>query len=88
MARVRGGSSVASLRRNMGLIILFFFLTLTFLLLMIGQFVINEKIVKAGGYFGIFTAFIAYYCGAANLFTEDSTFFRLPLAPIPGPKRD
>lgn len=56
------------------------------MLLMIGQFVTNVKIVKAGGYFGIFTAFIAYYCGAANLYTQDATFFSLPLAPIP--KRD
>jgi len=77
---------IGSLRSNAGLISLFGFLTITFMLLMIGQFVTNVKIVKAGGYFGIFTAFIAYYCGAANLYTQDATFFHLPLAPIP--KRD
>ena len=81
-------NSIASLRSNAGLITLFFFLTLTFMFLMIGHYVTNENITKAGGGFGIVTAFIAYYCGAANMYTRESSFFSLPLVPIPGPKHN
>ena len=78
---------MASLRSNFGLISLFFCLTLTFMFLTINQFVTNAKIGKAGGGFGIVTAFIAYYCGAANMFSVESSFFSMPLLPIPGPRR-
>ncbi|KAI5119029.1 hypothetical protein M0805_001852 [Coniferiporia weirii] len=79
---------VASLRSNAGLISLFFFLMLTFMFLAIGKFVPNPDITKAGGAFGIITAFIAYYCGCANMLTRESSFFMLPLLPVPGPKND
>ncbi|THH04677.1 hypothetical protein EW145_g5343 [Phellinidium pouzarii] len=79
---------IASLRSNSGLITLFFFLDLTFMFLTIGSFVTNPKITSAGGGFGIITAFIAYYCGCANMLSRESSFFTLPLYPIPGPKSD
>lgn len=75
------------MRSNAGLISLFFFLTLTFMLLMIGHFVTNVNILKAGGGLGIVTAWIAYYCAVANLYSKESSFFSLPLLPVPGPKR-
>ncbi|EJD04596.1 uncharacterized protein FOMMEDRAFT_19827 [Fomitiporia mediterranea MF3/22] len=78
---------VASLRSNFGLISLFFFLTLTFMFLTIGKYVTNDKINMAGGGFGIITAFIAYYCGVANMYSRESSFFSLPLGPIPGPNK-
>ncbi|KLO17883.1 hypothetical protein SCHPADRAFT_867515 [Schizopora paradoxa] len=75
---------IGSLRSNAGLISLFFFLTLTFMFLTIAQYKPeNIKIQKAGGGFGIVTAFIAYYCAAANLYSRESSFVSLPLAPIP-----
>ena len=74
--------SIAALRSNIGLISLFFCLTITFMLLMIGDYVNEVAITKAGGWFGIVTAFIAYYCAAANLLTRESSFFLLPLGPI------
>ena len=77
---------LASLRSNAGLIFLFFMLTLTFMFLTIGKYVSNQKITTAGGAFGIITAFIAYYCGAANMYSVESSFFALPLAPIPKPR--
>jgi len=78
---------IGSLRSNLGLISLFFFLTLTFMFLTIGQYKPgNVHIVKAGGGFGIVTAFIAYYCAAANLYSRESSFVSLPLVPIPKPK--
>ncbi|KAH8105074.1 GPR1/FUN34/yaaH family-domain-containing protein [Phellopilus nigrolimitatus] len=79
---------IASLRSNMGLILLFFFLDLTFMFLTISKFVPNVNIAKAGGGFGIIAAFIAFYCGAANMLTYESSFFMLPLAPIPERKAE
>jgi len=78
---------IGSLRSNAGLIALFFFLDLTFMFLTIAEYKPNNpKIAKAGGGFGIVTAFIAYYCAAANMYSRESSFVSLPLMPIPGPK--
>jgi hypothetical protein len=71
---------LGSLRINVGLIALFFFLDLTFLLLMVAEFTQNVTITKAGGAFGILTAAIAYYCGTAQLLADNS-FIVLPLIP-------
>jgi len=78
---------IGSLRSSIGLISLFFFLDLTFLFLTIGAYKTNPKINKAGGGFGIITAFIAYYCGAANLINREVNFFDVPLGAIPN-RRD
>ncbi|KAL5534963.1 hypothetical protein ACEPAF_3054 [Sanghuangporus sanghuang] len=77
---------IASLRSNAGLISLFFFLTLTFMFLMIAEFTGNNSVHETGGGFGIVTAAIAYYCACANLFSRDSSFVSLPLLPIPKPR--
>ena len=74
------------MRSNIGLIALFFFLTITFMFLMIGHFVENERVFTAGGGFGIVTAAIAFYCACANLYSPASNFFSLPLGPIPKDK--
>ena len=67
----------------MGLISLFFFLTLTFMLLAIGEFMGSNSVHKAGGGFGILTALIAYYVGLAELLIRDESWFTLPLGVIP-----
>jgi len=78
---------LASLRSNLGLVLLFFFLDLTFLLLMIGNlFPAKTAIVKAGGAFGIITAFIAYYVGASELMPRHASYVTLPTYQLP--KRD
>ncbi|PWZ02843.1 putative FUN34-transmembrane protein [Testicularia cyperi] len=69
----------ASFRSSVGLVSLFFFLDLTFLLLFISEFTGNAKITTAGGAFGILTAAIAWYVGAAGLLTPDTSFFTLPV---------
>ena len=61
-------SSLASLRSNVVLVTLFVFLDLTFLLLMIGNFMPSHPAIqKAGGATGIVTAALAYYLGASEL---------------------
>jgi len=74
---------IASLRSTVALVALFFFLDLTFMMLMIGAFLRNEKATKAGGGLGIVTAFIAYYAGASALITHDNSFIILPSGSMP-----
>lgn len=65
---------IGSLRKSIGLSALFFFLTLTFMLLAIGFMMKKINIQKAGGYVGIVTAMIAYYCGLADMLTSNDIF--------------
>ncbi|KAI0641213.1 FUN34 transmembrane protein [Trametes maxima] len=77
---------VASLRRNAGLVVLFFFLTITFALLGAGKFSSAHAVTldKAGGGFGIITAMVAFYVGTAEMLSDRRTsWFVLPLGPIP-----
>ncbi|KAH8091401.1 FUN34 transmembrane protein [Cristinia sonorae] len=74
---------VAASRRNMGLIALFAFLTITFFLLAGGEYTGRLNVTKAGGYFGIITALIAFYVGLAELLTREDSWFTLPLGQIP-----
>jgi len=58
---------------------LFFFLDITFLLLFIAEMTGNPKLPVAGGAFGIVTAAVAWYVGAAGLLSPDTSFFTLPV---------
>lgn len=70
---------LASLRSSVGLVILFFFLDCTFLLLAIGLTMPHVAIVtKAGGALGLATAFIAWYVAAASLLSEEGGPIKLP----------
>ncbi|KAI8448279.1 GPR1/FUN34/yaaH family-domain-containing protein [Phakopsora pachyrhizi] len=61
---------IASFKTSVGLVALFFFLDITFLLL--------ESLTKAGGAFGLITSFIAWYCAAAILFKAEKSQIKLP----------
>lgn len=74
--------SIGSLRRNLAHISLFFCLSVTFLLLAIGAWSGSAPVNKAGGAFGIVTAWIAYYCGLSDLLVKDESWFGLPLGKI------
>ncbi|KAH9475870.1 Accumulation of dyads protein 2 [Psilocybe cubensis] len=75
---------VAALRKNVGFIVLFAFLTITFALLAAGEFSGKVSATKAGGAFGVATAFIAYYVGLSELLaSEDMTVVSLPLGIFP-----
>jgi len=71
---------VASFRKNVGLVALFAFLTVTFLLLAVGLFTGKVGVSKAGGATGAVTAFIAYYVGFADLVAADG--ITLPLGKL------
>jgi len=74
---------VGSLRTSVGLILLFGMLDITFLILAIGKFnPTHVGITKTGGWFGIFTAFIAWYNAMAGMLTPDTAFFALPVGSV------
>jgi succinate-acetate transporter protein len=72
---------IASLRSSVALSGVFFFLTLTFMLLGISKFVPAHAtaIGTAGGALGLVTAFNAWYVAAAGLLTPDTSYFVLPV---------
>ncbi|GAA6059168.1 hypothetical protein JCM10212_005513 [Sporobolomyces blumeae] len=74
----------ASLRSSIALAGVFFFLTITFLLLAIAELGVGNAsaIHTAGGAFGLITAFNAWYVAAANLLTPDQSFFVLPVGSL------
>ena len=75
---------VASLRTNLVLVVVFTLLTITFFLLAIGDMGGSRdiNIHKAGGYFGLATAAVAWYASMAGV--VNATFGRtvLPLRPL------
>ncbi|KAK0544151.1 hypothetical protein OC846_003447 [Tilletia horrida] len=73
---------IGSFRSSMALVALFFFLDLTFLLLFVSEFTGNVMVQKAGGAFGILTAAIAFYAGAAGLWTPDTTMIQIPVGSL------
>lgn len=74
---------LASLRTSAALVALFFFLDLTFLLLMVGAYTEKVNVTKAGGGTGIVTAAIAYYAAASGLMTHQTSYFLLPAGELP-----
>jgi len=71
---------IASLRKNIGLVVLFGFLTITFLILAVGEFTGSLGTTKAGGALGAITAFVAYYVGLSELLASDG--IDLPLGKL------
>ncbi|KAJ1722501.1 hypothetical protein LPJ53_003099 [Coemansia erecta] len=69
---------LATLRSNLGLCLLFAFLDITFILLCAGDWTGKGHVTKAGGYFGLFTALIAWYIAASDLIGHHNSFFVLP----------
>ncbi|KAH8948894.1 hypothetical protein BDL97_10G001600 [Sphagnum fallax] len=73
-------------KSNIGFVLLFFFLTLTFVLLSISEFkrdpLISNRVKRAGGFIGILTALIAWYIGVAKLLTPDISYITLPLGDL------
>ncbi|CAF1328452.1 unnamed protein product [Rotaria sp. Silwood1] len=72
---------VSSFRTNLALVALFFFLTLTFILLTASKFQLGHlNLQRAAGAFGIITAFIAWYAAFASLLKRGvNSYFSLPV---------
>jgi succinate-acetate transporter protein len=73
---------ICTLRSTVAFFLLFFFLDLTFLFLAVAHLqskagVAHSGLTKAGGYFGIFSAFMAWYNALAGI-ADDRFVFLLP----------
>ena len=80
---------ICTLRSTIAFFLLFFFLDLAFLCLMIGHFMLDSTgnpsipLIKAGGYFGLFAAFAAWYNALAGIADTSNSFFIIPVAHFP-----
>jgi len=74
--------TIPTFKLNGALLATFLALDVTVILLDIGNFATNTSLIKAGGYFGMLTAVLAWYLSAATLI--NSVFGRtvLPLYPF------
>ncbi|KAH8928715.1 hypothetical protein BT69DRAFT_1236752 [Atractiella rhizophila] len=70
---------IAAFRSSWGLIAFFFFLDLTFLLLMSGEFADSREVRIAGGAFALVSSALAWYVGLAGLLTSDNANMILPV---------
>ncbi|QRG35911.1 hypothetical protein FDK38_000236 [Candidozyma auris] len=61
---------------------LFFFLTLTFLMLCIGDFTSKVGCTRAGGVLGVITAFIAFYNAFAGVANKQNSYFGVKVLPL------
>jgi succinate-acetate transporter protein len=73
--------TIAAIRVSGAVLVVFVLLTLTFLLLAIGNFASSSGILHVGGYVGILTALAAFYTSAAGV--VNSTWKRQILPTMP-----
>lgn len=80
---------LCTLRSTVAFFSLFFSLDLAFLLLGIGYLVQDStgapttSIIKAGGFFAILAAFLAWYNALAGMLDSSNSFFVIPVAHFP-----
>ncbi len=70
---------IGTLRSNVALIVVFGLLTITFLLLALGEF--GAGTGPIGGWFGIATALAAWYTALAGVLAAGPAMFSLPVGP-------
>jgi len=80
---------LCTLRSTVAFFLLFFTLDLAFLFLSLARFyadstgAIDLPLNKAGGYFGLFAAFLAWYNALAGIADDSNSFFVIPVAHFP-----
>jgi len=73
---------IACLRSSVALVALFACLDVTFWLLAAGELAPSVNTTRAGGVFGVVTAFIAMYTALAGMLTKDTSHFLLPVGDL------
>jgi uncharacterized protein len=76
-----GWMFLGTLRSNLALMGVFFFLFLTFLFLTIGALGNNTTMTQVGGWLGIITALVAWYTALAGILASGKNAFTLPVFP-------
>jgi succinate-acetate transporter protein len=79
---------LCTLRSTVAFFLLFFFLDLAFLFLFLGYLYASHattsgNLLKTGGYFGLFAAFMAWYNAFAGIADDSNSFFVVPVAHFP-----
>jgi len=73
----------ATLRSSFALCFLIILVDITILVLGVAEFTQSVAITKAGGGLGIASALLAFYVGAATLYTQENSYIRLPTGELP-----
>ena len=75
--------TIAAMKTNMAVLVVFVALTLTFLFLTIGAGARGHTdMIKIGGWLGIVTALLAWYASAAGVINETHGKVVLPVGPL------
>ncbi|KAK2749889.1 hypothetical protein FQN57_005306 [Myotisia sp. PD_48] len=80
---------LCTLKSNFAFFLMFLSLDLAFFCLGIGHLVqpmpglMNTSLIKAGGFFGLVAAFLAWYNALAGIADENNSFIRFPLGSFP-----
>lgn len=74
---------VLTLKSTVAFFLLFFFLSITFLLLAIAEFNGSALVKKAAGVFGIITALVAWYNAYAGLANSQNTYITVKAIQLP-----
>jgi succinate-acetate transporter protein len=77
------GLTLVTLKSTLAFFLLFFSLTITFLLLAIGKLAQIVNVTKAAGVLGIITAFIALYNAFAGLATPENSYITAKVIRLP-----
>jgi uncharacterized protein len=76
--------TVGTIRSSVAFFSLFLCLTMAFLLLAIGHYLGEDQdFLKAGGWFGLVTALLAWYNALAGLWNKGNSFITVPLGQFP-----
>ncbi|CDO91672.1 unnamed protein product [Kluyveromyces dobzhanskii CBS 2104] len=81
------GMTVCTMKSTVAFFSLFFLLTITFLILSIGEFTQNTSVTRAGGVIGVIVAFIAWYDAFAGIATRENSYITVKPLPLPKPHR-
>ncbi len=76
--------TIVTLKINVGLLVTFTALTVTFILLTFGAFTGTAELSKAGGYCGLLTAALAWYCSCAGVLNATWGRTVLPMKSLAG----
>lgn len=75
--------TLATMKSTLAFFLLFFSLTITFILLAIGAMTGVVGVTRAGGVTGVITAFIAWYNAWAGTATSQNSYFTSHVIPLP-----
>lgn len=75
--------TVMTLKSTLAFFLLFFCLSITFLLLLIAEFSAMTSVKKAAGIFGVITAFLAWYNAYAGIANSQNTYVTVKAIQLP-----